>query len=234
MIEAVTFDFWNTLFREVDPGETLNLRIRMMGNVIEQRGYQVTSEMIQRAFIRCWEIVRREQIIEGYDRGPRGHVLLITRFLELPPEIELQDELFRAYTSVLLQIPPVLIDGAAEVLDYLAAHYRLGLICNTGATPGSVLRHFIQEHGLMKYFSVLVFSDEVVWAKPNSAIFTYALERLGDKNLKAVHIGDDPLTDVIGARRSGMKAAWFAPGASWPVPECTWHLKSLLEIKNIL
>ena len=92
----------------------------------------------------------------------------------------------------------------------------------------------MKKEKLDEYFQVLVFSDEVAWAKPNIRIFRHTLGQLGLEPQEAVHVGDDPITDVIGARKTGMKAVWLAPEARWAVPECDWHIKELRELMDIL
>ncbi len=35
---------------------------------------------------------------------------------------------------------------------------------------------------------------------------------------EVLHVGDDPLADVVGARQAGMQAAWLNRGSrAWPV-----------------
>jgi putative hydrolase of the HAD superfamily len=45
----------------------------------------------------------------------------------------------------------------------------------------------------------------VGYQKPHPAIFEHALDLLGVDSTEAVHVGDDPKADVVGARRAGIE-----------------------------
>jgi putative hydrolase of the HAD superfamily len=60
-----------------------------------------------------------------------------------------------------------------------------------------------------------VFSDECGVRKPDPAIFDIALERLGMDRKEVVHVGDDPILDVEGARAAGLRVVQLAPGQGW-------------------
>ena len=72
----------------------------------------------------------------------------------------------------------------------------LGIISNTGRTPGTVLRRFLEGHDLLRYFRAVTYSDEIGRRKPDGEIFRRTLAQLGPE-LGAVpaeiaHIGDNP------------------------------------------
>jgi phosphoglycolate phosphatase len=50
-----------------------------------------------------------------------------------------------------------------------------------------------------------VFSDEVGVRKPDPAIFLGALRAVGGDPATAIHVGDDGMLDVGGARAAGMR-----------------------------
>ena len=54
-------------------------------------------------------------------------------------------------------------------------------------------------------------------AKPDPRIFAKLAAQAGVAPAEVLHVGDDPLLDVDGARRAGMQAAWLnRDGRSWP------------------
>lgn len=65
--------------------------------------------------------------------------------------------------------------------------------------------------GLLKYVDELVASEEVIFEKPFSAIFTLALSRLKVEPEDAVMIGNDYKNDIRGAQLVGIKAGVFIP-----------------------
>ncbi|MFI5293180.1 MAG: HAD-IA family hydrolase, partial [Candidatus Limnocylindrales bacterium] len=59
--------------------------------------------------------------------------------------------------------------------------------------------------GLLDSFAHLTFSDEVGVRKPAPEIFAMTLRALGVPPAEAVHVGDDPVLDVHGARAAGLR-----------------------------
>ena len=54
-------------------------------------------------------------------------------------------------------------------------------------------------------------------AKPDARIFAHLRRAAGALPLEILHVGDDPLADVVGATQAGMQAVWLNRGArSWP------------------
>ena len=54
-------------------------------------------------------------------------------------------------------------------------------------------------------------------AKPDARIYAALLEMAGVEARQVLHIGDDPLADVVGAMQAGMQAVWLNRDArEWP------------------
>jgi putative hydrolase of the HAD superfamily len=97
------------------------------------------------------------------------------------------------------------VDGAVETVERLArAGVPCALICDTGLTPGRVVRQHLARLGLLAGLRAQLFSDEVGVPKPSPRIFQAALEALGVRAAGAFHVGDLRRTDVAGAREVGM------------------------------
>ncbi|MBD3329790.1 HAD-IA family hydrolase [Candidatus Dojkabacteria bacterium] len=69
----------------------------------------------------------------------------------------------------------------------------------------------VQSAGLLKYIDEVVASEEVIFEKPFSAIFTLALSRLGVDPHEAVMVGNNYKNDIRGAKLVGIKAGVFSP-----------------------
>lgn len=69
----------------------------------------------------------------------------------------------------------------------------------------------VQASGLLKYIDEVVASEEVIFEKPFSAIFTLALSRLGVDPHEAVMVGNNYKNDIRGAQLVGIEAGVFAP-----------------------
>ena len=83
---------------------------------------------------------------------------------------------------------------------------ELGIISNGGREQqiGKLKRA-----GLLQYFSVLVFSEDVGAGKPAAGIFLEACRQVGEQPAACTHIGDDLIADVAPSLALGMQAVWL-------------------------
>ncbi|MCX7815441.1 MAG: HAD-IA family hydrolase [Tepidimonas ignava] len=93
-------------------------------------------------------------------------------------------------------------------LQRLAARYPLVAVSNGNAD--------IHRVGLGDYFVGHVGAREVGVAKPHPGIYHQAVARARAQAHEVMHVGDDPVLDVVAARRAGLGAAWLnRHGRSW-------------------
>jgi putative hydrolase of the HAD superfamily len=112
-----------------------------------------------------------------------------------------------AYARPALLVPPSVDEGARVSLTRLREQgVALALLSNTMRTPGVVLRKVLDRYGLLDCFAHTTFSDEVGVRKPDPQIFALTLRALQVDPADAVHVGDDPILDVLGARKAGLRA----------------------------
>lgn len=207
MLQAVTFDFWGTLYQNAYGHEE---RLSLLDGVLKEHGHYRSREELEAAlghassvWDRVWRTEQRSMPIERWLGELLGHV-----DADLPDEAT--HALGRAIERVYLHTDePRPVAGVKEILPGLARRYRLGLISDTGLTPGSVLRQMMHRDGLLSFFEVLTFSDELGKAKPRPEPFLHAIDHLGASPSDTAHIGDLPETDIRGARNVGMKAVLF-------------------------
>jgi putative hydrolase of the HAD superfamily len=129
------------------------------------------------------------------------------------------------------------VDNAKETLEALKSKdIGLGLVCDTGFTPGRVVRGLLEDNGLCDYLDVLCFSDEVGVPKPGEEIFAKALAELGARPPEAVHVGDLRRTDIAGAHDIGMHAVRFrgVHDDRSDAPEARVVIDDHLELLDIL
>ena len=112
------------------------------------------------------------------------------------------------FEEVLLEDPPTLHEGVKLTLESLYGKYPIGLISDSGLTPGRVLRKVLKLRGILRFFLFTIFSDEVGYNKPNPIIFKQALKLLGVQPQETVHVGDLLETDITGAKGVGMLTVW--------------------------
>ena len=210
MLKAITFDFWNTLYKAAPYAFTL--RRRFMFEIFARNHIDVDVEQVDAAE----EVARTEwnrTWREEYRTPPAAdwvRWMLEELLITLPPDDfnALADYFDR---SLLDANPgPTLIDGAAETVQRLAERYRLGVISDSGLSTGKTLRHFLKRDGLLDCFACTTFSDEAGVSKPHTRIFQITLDRLGARPQEAVHLGDLTHSDIAGAKAIGMQAVRMA------------------------
>lgn len=92
-----------------------------------------------------------------------------------------------------------------EVLTVLRKRFRLGVISNG---PSDLQRYKLKLFDLEREFDPIVISGEIGVAKPDPAIFRYALELANVSPGEALYVGDSPIYDIAGAKRVRMQMVW--------------------------
>jgi HAD superfamily hydrolase (TIGR01509 family) len=100
----------------------------------------------------------------------------------------------------------------ADVMPSLArlrARYRLFALSNGNAD--------LKRCGIGDFFDGHVTAIAAGAAKPDAQIFAQLERMAGVSAAEVLHVGDDPLADVVGATRAGMQAVWLNRDARpWP------------------
>ncbi len=204
-LEAVTFDFWNTLIAE---GVNRSPRERLWASMLRDAGFEVDQAVIERAMGDVYGWFDQEWVANRVV----SPAALVERFLTVVgvDSPRLADEMVAALHSGL---DPTVVTTAPEIGDALealrSAGVRVGIICDVGWTPSSALRRYLDHHGLLAHFDAWSFSDEVGCYKPDRRIFDHAREALAVTGPMA-HVGDLRRTDVAGARAAGWTAVRYA------------------------
>jgi putative hydrolase of the HAD superfamily len=112
-----------------------------------------------------------------------------------------------------------------DCLVLLQRRHRLFALSNGNAD--------LDRCGIGHHFDGHVTAAAAGAAKPDPRIFAALAARARVAPAEVLHVGDDPLADVVGARRAGMGAVWLnrdgrAWPLQWPPPERT--VRSLAEL----
>lgn len=217
MIKAVAFDLWETLITDTPELSRQQERLRMsrMEEILTAAGYGALADRIEHAYRALWH--RCQDLYWSADRDVpcRRQIEHFLEELELDPHTfddKALDELEHAYAHAALEILPRSVDGAADVLRELKTRgYGVGMISNTGRTPGYVLRRILEALELAPSIDVMVFSNEHGECKPQPSIFEELRRGLGVGYGEMVFIGDNVYVDVHGAQRAGMRGVHFDP-----------------------
>ena len=104
-----------------------------------------------------------------------------------------------------------LYDDVLPALEQLHVRFRLFAISNGNADLATI--------GLARFFEHALAAREAGVLKPDPRIFDLLLQRAGLGTGQVVHVGDDAVADVEGARRAGVTPVWLnRQGKDWPVP----------------
>jgi putative hydrolase of the HAD superfamily len=206
LIKAVTFDLWNTLFADRN---FTDHRVNYVEEFLSKNGVPRSHREIRQAYMSSMEHAKRVLETENH-----RHLTNVERMDHIMRQmgVELRDEgkkeLIEKFEAAIWENPPSLKEGAVVTLEALKPVYSMGVISDTGITPGRVVREMLNELGILDFFGSTVFSDEVGFCKPHESMFRTALRELKTSPHEAVHVGDLLETDVAGAKAFGMSAIW--------------------------
>ncbi len=217
MLRAIGFDLWETLITDTPDLSMQQERLRLtrMESILRARGHGAEAATIERAYRSLWHQCQQLYWSEDRDVPCRRQIEHFLEGLELDPRSfseELLDELEQAYANAAVEIPPAVVPGAADILPALRERgLSIGLISNTGRTPGYALRQILERLGLAGYIDVMVFSNEHGVCKPQQSIFEELRRGLDVAFEEMMFVGDNLHVDVFGAQRVGMRGVHFVP-----------------------
>ncbi len=169
-IQAITFDFWATLYRPktVD----YNRRLLRLKDAVEQGcGAAFELEQFQAAVDTARTTWSRIWLEEQRTLTARHWLDIILKTLT----VSLSETSFQGIQTTLensvLENRPQMAPEAQTVLDNLSKNYKQAIISDTGLTPGRILRKILEQDNLLHYFTHLTFSDEVGRSKPHPTAF---------------------------------------------------------------
>lgn len=206
---TVTFDCWQTLIYEERPAAKSTTGLGHGRVELVARATGAEPERVAAAFAGAWLEHQRGWHRREMFGGPEmTHHALQALGVTLAPEREAQ--LVATLEDELLGHDIRAIEGTRELLSALrSAGVRTALICDTGFSPGRVVRQLLDRVGLLEHLEVQIFSNEIRVPKPHPLAFSAALDGLGVTARGAVHVGDLRRSDIAGARAAGMHTVRF-------------------------
>ncbi|KLN66560.1 MULTISPECIES: pyrimidine 5'-nucleotidase [Vibrio] len=157
-----------------------------------------------------------------------------TRFQEWADKLETTtSELNSAFLEAMADICTVL-PGAKELMEALHGKTKMGIITN-GFTDLQAIR--LEKTGMSQYFEHVIISEEVGVAKPDKAIFSHALEKMGMPcKSRVLMVGDNQHSDILGGINFGIETCWLNSSdveSDDSISPC-YTVSSLHELKDIL
>jgi len=213
---AVLFDLGDTLldFQPMDTRALFREAARATYELLERRGVELPAfERYVSMYFRgmkwayFWAKLRRREF-NSLELLGRFH-----RRMGLPADDALLRELSWLWYAPVTRHTRVEADLRTTLSAMRGAGLRLGLISNT-FVPGFVHDRQLEMVGLLEHLPVRVYSSEVGYRKPDRRIFEAALSRLRVSPRETLFVGDLIKTDIVGARRVGMRTALKQPFAN--------------------
>ncbi len=208
-IKMVTFDLYDTLVEAEPPGW-----VRFQ-NALHKHGFEVSTEDVMRAYTagqRFFTVEngrmpirdRSEEEIVEFRQNLTGVSMDALGLPTDPESVMAVAKTFRDDTREHGQLSYRPFDDVAEALARLKKrHILLAVISNADSDVTRLCLHM----GFAEQMDTIVTSALVGWEKPDARTFYAALEPFNLPANEALHVGDQPDSDVIGARAIGMAAA---------------------------
>jgi putative hydrolase of the HAD superfamily len=99
---------------------------------------------------------------------------------------------------------PLFSDTLSTIDRLKKVGFRLGMVSDSDGTPGMKLKRIRQQPFLKSLEAIVVAGEDTPSVKPSRRPFTLVAERLGLQPGNCVYIGDNPNTDIDGAKGVGM------------------------------
>lgn len=219
-IEAITFDFGNTL---------VPFPAAPMADVLSLTAARVAGPLCVSTtdFVRVWgeERLRQfdEDVPEGREADMGVRALRVLARLRGHPEPATRDRwddsaaasfsraaevetILETYAGVFVQVTPV-PPAIGPMLARLSNLYSLAVLSNWPL--GLAVERYLESAGWARHLSAIVISQRVGSIKPWPAIFLEAARILGvPSGPRLLHVGDDLGADISGAHDVGWRTAW--------------------------
>ena len=175
-----------------------------------------------------WEAMERGELTR--ERVLLRRFELLFEELGFETDIQACEDRYRAY----LGVGHYFIEGAEELLAYLAPKYRL-YIASNGVAETQYSR--LKSAAIGHYFDEIFISETTGFHKPEKGYFDYCFARIPNFDpSRTLMIGDSLTGDILGGNNAGIHTCWFnpkhKPRRADIVP--TYEVHSLSELKNFL
>ena len=227
MFEAVSFDIWGTLLDLSRYYAVVARKLSAISGRPAEELYTLTLEVYKEALRARLEGSFRRIVVDSAE------------FFSARLGVQVED-LFAAVVASIEdpEIAELAYPDAVEALEAVrSSGYRVAALGNVMFWPGMVTRYMLYRCGLLRYFHLTVFSDEVGLHKPGREVFEYVARKLGVELSSLVHVGDSVENDLAGAVVAGAKAVLVnreAPAAKLRLGRGAYLVNSLRHLPEVL
>ena len=201
-ILAVIFDLDNTLIQSKKGArQGLKTVARILAKRLSQEGFHLSEQsLFRRLHFIDLEMHGRKFL---YNRDVWWETLL--RDLRAPRvRASWIHPTTLRYWQTYAKSSPLFSDTMTTIHRLKEAGYRIAMVSDSDGTPGMKMRR-IRRQPFLKYLeTIVVAGEDTPNVKPSEAPFRLVAKRLGLRPIDCVYVGDNPNTDIEGAKGVGM------------------------------
>lgn len=213
MLKAILFDLGDTLL-DFEPMDTRALFFQAARETFDalaaRNGRMPPFARYAKSYYRAvrWAYFRAK--LTGREFNSLDLLRRFHRRMGLPEEESILREIAWMWYEPVVRHARTEEDLKPTLAALRGAGLKLAVVSNT-FVPAFVHDRHLEIEGLLEFFDVRIYSSEVGFRKPNRRIFQAALSALEVAPASALFVGDLVKTDIIGARRAGMRTALKQP-----------------------
>lgn len=212
MIKGLIFDLDNTLYNE-------DLYFLEIFRVFSEK-YDLDFEKIRSIFTHDFRLKSKDIFTD------------ILKSIDFYHD-QLQEELFYLYNTINIHLP--LYDDAKEILKFSWENGLKTAIVTNGVLNAQ--KNKIRCLGIEKFVDFIVYAREFGrdFEKPHKKAYEKCLHELGLNSHSVLFIGDDPLTDISGASKCGIRTVFIRRGHFKNEAHCAnYEIDNLMELIPII
>lgn len=225
-VKAVVFDAYGTVINFTEPDF-----IATMAEICADQSLDADASEVWQRFLRASYLMRSEHhhdpVYQRYDEA------WARQFERVFKQLKLDGDVWRAslhFKAALADAPA--FDDARPAIEAIGRHYKVALLSNA---DDDFLTSCLHRNDL--HFKHVLSSEGARAIKPNPAIFLKMARRLRLPPEDILYAGDNPIPDVLGPARAGMRTAWVNRGGyrkprGIPFPDV--RVRSLSELVAML
>jgi HAD superfamily hydrolase (TIGR01549 family) len=219
-VKAVLFDLDDTLWPIVP---VIRRAENLLFDWLQQNAPAVAAQFsIESLRKRRMELMETDPVYQ-LDLRLLRRAGLLEAFTAAGEDIALVDHAMEVFSRARNEVEP--FEDVLPTLASLGSKVLLGSVSNGVADLNAI--------GIAHHFRVSLAAHHCGYAKPDAVIFHAACEALGVMPAEAVYVGDDPLLDVEGAQKAGLRSVWLNRPNLWPDRKLPDHVRPDASFGNL-
>ncbi len=196
VIKAVLFDLDDTLWPIIP---VIQRAERILHDWIARHAPTVAQRVTIESMRERRQALMASDPMYQLDLRVSRHAVLTEAFVGSGLDVAMVDQAMEVFSRARNEVTPFV--DVVPTLTGLRGKVALGSVSNGVADLHAI--------GIAHLFDTSLAAHRFGLAKPDAAIFRAACEALGVAPQEAVYVGDDPLLDVEGAQKAGLRGVWM-------------------------